>query len=288
MMGVASYERSLSVSALLRSRWNQYGAVNPEYPGKISPFISGFEIQAHFAAGHGTFALDLIRLHWDYLLHAEWSTRSTFVEGLNDDGSPNYAPANFLSQAHGWSSGPTAALSQWALGFQIETAGGKTWSWFPTGDLKTVRGSYETVTGNFSAEISLPDAYTVTAVLEVPENTTGTLGLVGRYSSIHVGSKKVTPEFENGRSIVRNIVPDGSIRIVAYRERFICSGSIYNEVLSLRSDEEVSLRALDNIVLSSPNCRLYLTVQIDGNVVVYNRERKPQWSTESTSRTVSS
>jgi hypothetical protein len=41
--------------------WTPIGALTPELPGTISPFISSFEIQGHFSIRQSQRALDLIR-----------------------------------------------------------------------------------------------------------------------------------------------------------------------------------------------------------------------------------
>ncbi|PRP78012.1 glycoside hydrolase family 78 protein [Planoprotostelium fungivorum] len=272
---VATFTQKRSISAYLRSRWNTYGALNPECPGKMSPFITGFEVMAHYSAGHGKYAQDLIKLHWGYLLTAGWSTRSTFVEGILEDGTPNYSPFDFLSQSHGWSTGPTSALSQWALGLQVEKAG-KMWQWLPTGDVQTVEGGLEVATGNFSVQITRQDALTMTAQLTVPLNTSGSVGLVGLYDVITVDGQSPQTSFVDGRTVF-NLTEGGVYSIKTRRHVDSCAESVYPVTFSLRSDDDVTLSAFHPLVLSSPSCLYYLTVQLDGNVVVYNEQRKAVW-----------
>lgn len=50
LYGVADGDRSRVVSASLKRRWNDYGAVSPEGLDAISPFVSGLEVSAHAKA----------------------------------------------------------------------------------------------------------------------------------------------------------------------------------------------------------------------------------------------
>jgi hypothetical protein len=151
-----SVSHKANISRNLRSRWGKFGAPAPEAGNStISPFISGFEIQAHYIAGAPQSALDLIRLQWGFMLDDPRMTQSTFIEGYSTDGSLAYAPypgANpRLSFAHGWSTGPTSALTNYAAGLQLTGAGGKTWKIAPSaGSLTLVDAGISTPLGQFS------------------------------------------------------------------------------------------------------------------------------------------
>ncbi|KAG6889445.1 hypothetical protein C0992_005165 [Termitomyces sp. T32_za158] len=80
------------ISTGLRTNWNTLGPVPPELPDTISPFISGFELQAHFAAGNDSRALDLLQRTWGYMLTTPLSVQSTLLEGFAADGSLGYVP----------------------------------------------------------------------------------------------------------------------------------------------------------------------------------------------------
>jgi neutral trehalase len=45
-----SDDQRLTISKALRSRWGRYGAPAPEAGATVSPFIGGFELQAHYMA----------------------------------------------------------------------------------------------------------------------------------------------------------------------------------------------------------------------------------------------
>ncbi|KAK0728064.1 Six-hairpin glycosidase-like protein [Lasiosphaeria miniovina] len=119
-----------NISANLRKRCPSrlaHGAPAVEFPNVISPFISGFELLGHGAAGQVSMAVELVLLEWAHLLGGDGFTGSTLAEGFRVDGHPQY-PAYWStarnSHAHGWSAGPTAALHRFVLGFELlEPAG---------------------------------------------------------------------------------------------------------------------------------------------------------------------
>ena len=75
------------VSEGLEKNWNELGAVAPELPDTISPFIGGFEIQAHFESGNAGRAVELMRREWGYMLYTNLSVQSTLLEGYTANGS---------------------------------------------------------------------------------------------------------------------------------------------------------------------------------------------------------
>jgi hypothetical protein len=48
LFGIVNQTRAASISERLTDNWTPIGAVAPELPENISPFISSFEIQGHF------------------------------------------------------------------------------------------------------------------------------------------------------------------------------------------------------------------------------------------------
>ena len=88
----------------------------------ISPYFNAYVLDAMAAHGHAREALDWIRKYWGGML-AEgatsfWETydlrwpKTNFHLSLQADGTSGY----FVSLAHGWSSGPTAWLTENVLG----------------------------------------------------------------------------------------------------------------------------------------------------------------------------
>ncbi|KAI0370991.1 Six-hairpin glycosidase [Pilatotrama ljubarskyi] len=179
-----SPERADSVSKGLTRNWNDLGPVAPELPDTISPFISGLELQAHFASGNDDRAMDLLRREWGYMLYTNLSVQSTLLEGFTANGSLsyrsyrgyNYDPS-YTSHAHGWSSGPTSALTYYVLGLTVTSPQGLTWSVAPhTSGLSAAEGGFTTPLGWFGVKWSLQKR-TFSLSIGVPEGTSGSVKL---------------------------------------------------------------------------------------------------------------
>ncbi|MEV7399376.1 alpha-L-rhamnosidase C-terminal domain-containing protein [Streptomyces sp. NPDC091267] len=145
---VTDPERARTVSAALAKRWTAVGALTPEKGAdSVHPFPGGMEVHAHFAAGRDETALDLIRREWGYMLNAPHGTASTFWEGYRSDGSSDYS-GSYMSAAHGWSTGPTSALTYFLLGIAPSADGGAGYSVAPRpGGLRRAEGQLTTPAG---------------------------------------------------------------------------------------------------------------------------------------------
>ena len=141
MLDVANSEsQKIRISKYLQSNWNRFGAKTPEWQGNISNFAGSLEVLGHFQAFQDKVALDLIRKQWGYMLNYPQSTR-TFWEGYLADGNFGYG-GSYMSHAHGWATGATAALSLYVLGISPTSPGGLNYSVIPhLGDLTHVEGS---------------------------------------------------------------------------------------------------------------------------------------------------
>ena len=191
------------VSNALKSRWGKYGAPAPEAGKTVSPFISGFELQGHYIANKPNSALDLIRLEWGFMLNDPRMTQSTFIEGYSTDGSLHYAPYTNdarVSHAHGWSTGPTYALTAYAAGIQLTSAGGSTWVIAPqAGNLTFVDAGFETAKGKFSTSYRGSEKGVGKFAFVTPANTTGEFVLAGaRGSLVSEGGQRV--KLVNGKA----------------------------------------------------------------------------------------
>ncbi|RMY97814.1 hypothetical protein D0864_04629 [Hortaea werneckii] len=161
LFGVVPYSSSIaqSISERLTDNWTPIGPEAPELPNNISPFISSFELQGHLAVGNTARALELIRTCWGWYLNNPNGTESTVIEGYLTNGSFAYRnyrgymyDAAYVSHAHGWSSGPTSALTSYILGLEITGRVGSTWRFAPQfGDLTSVQGGFMTSLGAFQA-----------------------------------------------------------------------------------------------------------------------------------------
>ena len=97
---------------------------------------------------------------------------------------------SYTSHAHGWSTGPTPALSFHVLGLQITTPLGATWSLKPVlSGLSAAEGGFETGLGWFGVKWSVAKG-TLTVVVTAPDGTSGVVGLPG-HGAIKVDGRSV-------------------------------------------------------------------------------------------------
>ncbi|THW94770.1 Six-hairpin glycosidase [Aureobasidium pullulans] len=177
--GVASANQSTDISSALAARWGPYGAPAPEAGTTVSPFITGFELQAHFLAGQPQRAIELMQFMWaDFMLDDPRMTNSTYIEGYDTSGAlhyPAYADDARISHAHGWSSGPVLALSTFAVGLHVLNA--TNWIAHPQpGNLTNVEAGFKVDHGTYSGNYSVT-ANGASYVLSTPPGTKGSLVL---------------------------------------------------------------------------------------------------------------
>ncbi|KAF9459381.1 Six-hairpin glycosidase [Collybia nuda] len=203
-----SDERASRVSAGLMGNWGERGPEAPELPDTVSPFIAGFELQAHFESGNDERALDLLRRTWGYMLYTNLSVQSTLLEGFTVNGSIGYRSyrgynydSAYTSHAHGWSAGPTPALTTYVLGLMVVSPQGKTWAVAPHvgGGLPAAEGGFETPLGWFGAKWTLATGGGKTLMVQVttPGGTEGEFvvpnGMGGTLTVDGVGKGVVQP-----------------------------------------------------------------------------------------------
>jgi hypothetical protein len=178
----ASSTTASSISTRLTDNWSPIGAVAPELPENISPFISSFEIQAHLTIGETDRALDLIRRSWGWYANHRNGTGSTVIEGYRVNGTFGYRSErgygydpSYVSHAHGWSSGPTSALTEFVVGLSVTEPAGRIWTLKPQfGDLKRAEAGFMTGLGKFQAKWEKSSSgYTLKF-----QTPTGTAGIV--------------------------------------------------------------------------------------------------------------
>jgi len=201
-----------NISARLTENWTPIGAEPPELPTNISPFISGFEIQAHLIAGQTQRALDLIRRSWGWYLNNPNGTGSTVIEGYLTDGTfgyrwnAGYINAEYTSHSHGWASGPTSALTEFVLGLRVTGLVGISWQFAPQlSELKKAEGGFVTKLGKFQASwVNKVDGYE--ANVSTPAATQGELILPvlvkGDMPRILLDGKAVCPAWYMGTDTV--------------------------------------------------------------------------------------
>ncbi|KAL5523451.1 hypothetical protein ACEPAG_7624 [Sanghuangporus baumii] len=201
VFNLTSPERAQSVSRGLTKNWNEFGAVSPEAPDTIAPFIGGFELQAHFISGNGERALDMLRLEWGYMLYTNISVQSTLLEGYTANGSLGYRAAlgydfddSYTSHAHGWSTGPTSALTFYVVGLQITEPQGSAWTLAPHfSGLSAAEGGFTTPLGWFGASWEIKDGRDVRLTISTPLGTRGTVDIPGNIAESYVDGEFITP-----------------------------------------------------------------------------------------------
>jgi Bacterial alpha-L-rhamnosidase 6 hairpin glycosidase domain/Bacterial alpha-L-rhamnosidase C-terminal domain len=169
--------KNTSIVQRLAQRWNAYGATTPEWGGGVHPFPGSMEVHAHFTANDDYTALAQIRRTWGYMLDSPIGTKSTMWEGISADGGLAYNPP-FMSLAHGWSTGPTSALTFHVLGTAPEPAIGQ-YRFVPhPGNLTSVEGRITMPQGPVNASWSRdPSAGTFTSQLTSPAGSSGRVGI---------------------------------------------------------------------------------------------------------------
>ncbi|KAF1976750.1 putative alpha-L-rhamnosidase B [Bimuria novae-zelandiae CBS 107.79] len=196
----ASSSTASSISSRLTENWSPIGAVAPELPENISPFISSFEIQAHLTIGETDRALDLIRRSWGWYANHPNGTGSTVIEGYLVNGTFGYRSsrgygydASYVSHAHGWSAGPTSALTEYIVGLAVTSPAGSTWTLMPQfGDVNHAEAGFVTDLGKFVAKRTrYAGGYKVS--VETPTGTMGQVSLPaldkGKVPSVKVNGK---------------------------------------------------------------------------------------------------
>jgi hypothetical protein len=149
--------RARQISSRLTRNWTPIGPNAPELPGNVSPFITSVELRAHFLVGETARALDLLRRTWGWYLRHPNGTQSTMIEGYRTDGTWGYRSqrgyrndASYVSHAHGWSTGPTSALTNFVAGIDVLERAGARWGFNPQfGDLAFAEAGFVTPLGKY-------------------------------------------------------------------------------------------------------------------------------------------
>jgi hypothetical protein len=209
LFGTATGNRARDISKSLTKNWTPIGPEAPELPGNISPFISSFELQAHFIVGETARALDLTRRTWGWYLKHPMGTESTLIEGYRTNGSFGYRnergysnDTSYVSHAHGWSAGPTSALTNFVAGLDVIGPAGSQWKVAPQfGDLTFAEAGITTGLGRFSTKWEkTSQGYVVT--INTPNATRGVVTLP------RLGSSKTTI-LVNGQAVTPKELPTG-------------------------------------------------------------------------------
>jgi alpha-L-rhamnosidase len=157
------------------------------YHQVIGPFMGSYELWARFAAGDTNGALDLLDREWGQMTTVDpggvlWEVMGTdgtlHTPGINGQGNGS------TSLAHGWSTGPTSALSQYVLGIAPTSPGYATWRVAPQpGDLTWAQGQAPTPHGPLAVKWGR-QRNTFSLAVTAPRGTTGTITVPVTGSSV--------------------------------------------------------------------------------------------------------
>jgi alpha-L-rhamnosidase len=190
LFGIAPANRVPGIIAALKQNLGTpYGALDVSSPPPsgykqlIGPFMGSYEVWSLFAAGATNDALNLIDQEWGPMTQRD--PGDTTWESMGPTGTQvnswAWSPPGGVSMAHGWSTGPTSALSEYVLGIRPNTAGYQSWLVAPQpGSLKWAQGSVPTPhgaisvkwgrsvsTGQFSMQVTVPKT-TTSGTIDVP------------------------------------------------------------------------------------------------------------------------
>lgn len=141
----------------------------------VSPYTSGFHLNALFEAAQTERALALLENLWGHMAEPGPYAAGTVWELLNTDGTPGFGVRTSL--AHGWACAPSVALSSYVLGVTPTDAAFRTWSVAPqTGPLTWARGRVPTPHGPIDVSWHRTHS-SLTLELTVPEGTSGSVVL---------------------------------------------------------------------------------------------------------------
>jgi alpha-L-rhamnosidase len=216
--GIAPASAHAAILDYLRDNlWGTFGpqpySPDANYSTVISPFVTGMEVDARFAAGDTDGALDLIHLMWDQMTDESGPYyTATLWEKLNQDGTDVDANA---SLSHGWASGPVSSLSGYLLGARPVTAGYQTWILepHPGGDVEWAQGRIPTPSGPIVSRWRRGDGNrSFTLTMAAPEGTSGTVvvPLLGRSLPIAMDGKVVWPKNGNASGLTA-VERDGAV-----------------------------------------------------------------------------
>ncbi|POS82749.1 hypothetical protein EPUL_005691, partial [Erysiphe pulchra] len=191
---------STRVSTALTRNWIDIGSLAPELPNNLVGYGQSLEIKGHLIAYQSHRAIELVRSAWGWYLNNPNGTASTCIEGYRADGSFGYRATtgygndySYTSHAHGWSTGPTDALTSYIVGLSLTSPGGQNWAISPQfADLSYAEAGFSTPVGKFSSKWSLVDGG-FNLSWDVPTDTIGEI-------FIPISSMRVPILFLNGKS----------------------------------------------------------------------------------------
>jgi Bacterial alpha-L-rhamnosidase 6 hairpin glycosidase domain/Bacterial alpha-L-rhamnosidase C-terminal domain len=174
-----------SLETIKQQLWTPHGSKTGTgtMPALIGPFMNYWEILARFQAGQDDDAWELMRRVWRPMIletHGAGDTSTTTWEHINPDGTPfnwNYSGPSDGSQAHPWSAGVTALLTNQVLGVYPTSPGYARYAIKPhPGKLKWAEGQVPTPHGFIKLDWQHQDQ-DFTLHLQAPPESVGTVSL---------------------------------------------------------------------------------------------------------------
>jgi hypothetical protein len=192
--GVAPSSDVSGILAYLKDNlWGTYGpqpySPDANYSTVVSPFVTGYELDARFAAGDTSNALTLTDLMWAQMVSQQGPFYTgTLWEKLGQNGQDTDSNA---SLAHGWATAPVSAFSGYLLGIQPTGPGYSTWTIAPQpGNLSWAQGQVPTPPGTPVVSRWQAGANTSSfkLTMSAPAGTSGTVAIP------ELGSSRVIAE----------------------------------------------------------------------------------------------
>ncbi len=188
----------------------------------ITPYYNFYVIMAMAEAGHRKEALDWIRGYWGGMIQEgatsfweaydpDWP-KGNFHESLQADNGQGY----FVSLSHGWSSGPTAWLTEQILGMTPQAAGFSKVSIRPDlAGLDWARGAEPTPHGPIKVDLHAGTAGPETT-LDLPDGVDAEVSLpatAGAASILVNGEAMTATPAESGSRLVIHLDKGGSYKL---------------------------------------------------------------------------
>ena len=195
LYGIAPADKVPGILAEMKHLWTSHGALDVTSPAPggynqlIGPFMGSYDLWARFQSGNTADAFQLLATEWGQMLTGD--SQSTIWEYLNSDGSVGSG----TSMAHGWSTGPTSALSEYVLGIAPTAPGYQSWLIEPhPGTLAWTEGQAPTPYGPLVVKWGQEtNAQKFVMQVQAPNGTGGTIAIptFGRQAVILVNNQLV-------------------------------------------------------------------------------------------------
>lgn len=182
LAGIPDHTRARQLLGTIASRLNTpFGPATVARPTPsgfvrvVSPYMSGFEVQADFGTGLTSSALSLIRSEWGWMVSHD--PGGTDWERIQMSGGLSGGPLAD-SAAHAWSTDPTAALSEYVLGVRPTQPGYSRWQIAPVvAGLQWAQGAVPTPHGPIDVRWRMAGQGSFVLTIDTPKGSEGTVDI---------------------------------------------------------------------------------------------------------------